>query len=745
MPGQELTSSCPGFFAFAVAVLDSRLSMVQMKRWIPFLFLSVFCLSASAQILRTLFDTADARNVVHITDATVDRNGNVYASGSQSLVSQFWKTADRGLTWSVMGRPDTVNGLLYELFADPEDPLTFYASTERGLHRSADGGKTWIRIRNGRHYSLVIDAGNRNVLLTTDENQNLFRSGDRGVTWMSVPPPVRGVYLAQDGSGFGSFALLAGATSFWLSVDHGATWQQKSLPEGVGSVAFHPHRFGSLYAAAGTGLYRTDDLVTWFLVSPPASGYITSIYADPQVPGRVWAAAIDGLFRSNDEGRVWEKVRGGEHRFIAGCGTLFSRDRDGAIQSTNGGRDWTKSSFSLSKITFGAACSGLGIADAEQSRFLRKYSPPGKVVWQQSVTSLPGIQRVVMTPQQELAVIRYASIDRYDTDGKLLSSTAGSGAVNGESIEAGVDGGVVYSGSEITLGGLRILTKFDSAARKLYEVQGRLLTLDSLGRAIARTDRDGVVVVEDDGRTGARLLVDPTVLALKFFTNGDFAAAGWNGAKYWFARYSPDSADPIWRTELAGMAPGVPVLRLTIDAGEQVYVEIPYWVETKNPFVPQLTGSATFVHFDRDGALKWSTALQDRRFLQFAPGGELLLVGGAGRVDGLTPPLRFPAQGIDVVLLASPTSQLGFARSGAVLVIKGRNLGPAEVVLAADPEALELAGVRVTVDQVAAKILSVGPSEVTIVVPAKAFGQTATIAMDSPNGKIEPVEIPVAR
>lgn len=715
-----------------------------MNRWTPHFLTLLTIVCTPAQVLQTLFDTADARNLVSISDAAIDRKGNIFAGGIQSLVSPFWRTSDRGLTWSVMGRPDTVNGLLYELFADPEDPLTFYASTERGLHRSADGGKTWIRIRNGRHYSLVIDAGNRNVLLTTDENQNLFRSGDRGVTWMYVPPPVRGVYLAQDGSGFGSFALLAGATSFWLSVDHGATWQQKGLPEGVRSVSFHPHRLGSLYAAAGTGLYRTDDLVTWFLVSPPASGYITSIYADPQVPGRIWAAAINGLFRSNDEGRSWDKVRGGEHRFITGCGTLFSRDRDGAIQSANGGRDWTKSGFNLSKITFGAACSGLGIADAEDARFLRKYSPEGKVVWQQSVATAVGIQRVVMTPQDELAVLRFPYVDRYDAAGKLLSSVPGRSAVTGESIEAGVDGGVVYSGSEITLGGLQILTKFDSSGRKLYEIQGRLLTLDSLGRAIARIDNEGVVVVEDDGRPGARVLVDPTVLALKFFRNGDLAAAGWSGANYWFARYAPDSPDPIWRTELAGMAPGAAAVRLSIDANEQMYVEMPFWVETKNPFLPQLTGRATFVHFDRDGVLKWSTALQDRRFLQIAPGGELLLVGGAGRIDRLIPPLQFPDRGIDAVLL--PTSQIGFGAREAVLVIKGRNLGPAEFVAAADSGTFELGGVRVTVDQIPVRILSAGPSEVRVlVVPSAPFDRTVIVAMESPNGKIEPVEIPAIR
>ena len=178
------------------------------------------------------------------------------------------------------------------LVADPADPLSLWAGVEiDGIHKSSDGGKTWIRIGEGLSsmdiHSLVVLPregvnGARTLLASTNNDLNV--SADGGETW--VPQNVkdsftwrycRGLWQKPDdpdtlflGNGNGPPGT-EGAIR--ISRDGGASWKQASLP-----------------------------------VEPNST--IWAFAASQSEPDKVCAYSVSGqLFLTRDAGNSWIKLR----------------------------------------------------------------------------------------------------------------------------------------------------------------------------------------------------------------------------------------------------------------------------------------------------------------------------------------------------------------------------------------------------------------------------------------------------
>jgi len=140
---------------------------------------------------------------------------------------------------------------------------------------------------------------------------------------------------------------------------------------------------GSAYLGTDRGVFRTDDsgrsvtALTRGLSSSP----VGALVIDPFNSSRLWAANREGLFRTINAGRDWEKLTARNFRFLAVSAlaasvpdTLYAiDDQAGLAKSTDAGQTWER-------IFGGESIPVLSLAlDSQQSRILAGTS--GNGVW----------------------------------------------------------------------------------------------------------------------------------------------------------------------------------------------------------------------------------------------------------------------------------------------------------------------------------------------------------------------------
>ncbi len=225
-----------------------------------------------------IFDDQPVASIGAIGVAPSDPNVVWVGTGEpfiRSHISLGWgvfKSTDAGRSWNKMGLDNT--GRIARIVIDPRNPDLVYVAAlghaygpqpERGVYRSADGGKNWERVLfvndSTGAIDLVMDPSNPRILYAATWQIEIH-------TW------------GRESGGAGS--------GIWKSVDGGTTWKRLSghgLPEtpvgkiGLAIARSNPNRIYALIETgdgvpvrgkdAGTGeLWRSDDAGdTWDMVS----------------------------------------------------------------------------------------------------------------------------------------------------------------------------------------------------------------------------------------------------------------------------------------------------------------------------------------------------------------------------------------------------------------------------------------------------------------------------------------------
>src|SRR6185369_501384 len=190
-----------------------------------------------------------------------------------------------GKTWQHIGLEDSHQ--IGKVLVDPHDANLVYvaalghayaANPERGVFRSADGGKTWERVLHPND-----DTGAIDLCFDPQDSRIIYAS-----LWQTRRPPWN-VYPPSNGPGSG----------LYKSTDGGSTWQQltKGLPvEGLGriGIAVAPTDRNRLYAiidAKEGGLYRSDDAgATW-----------TRTDGEQRIWGRGWYFGVVAVDTKNQD------------------------------------------------------------------------------------------------------------------------------------------------------------------------------------------------------------------------------------------------------------------------------------------------------------------------------------------------------------------------------------------------------------------------------------------------------------
>lgn len=279
-------------------------------------------------------------NVIYVGGGEVTVRGNVsYGYG-------IWKSVDAGTTWDFVGLPDSRHVVRIKIH--PRNPDLVYAavmgdlyksSSQRGVYRSQDGGKTWERVlfanKDAGAVELVMDPNNPRILYAS--------------TWR-----IRRTPYSLESGGEGS--------ALWKSSDGGDTWtdisENEGLPGGLWGISgvtvspVNSNRVWALIENQDGGVYRSDDAgKTWRLVNKSRAlrqraWYYTKIYADSQDEDRVYVMNVS-YHRSKDGGVTFESFNaphGDHHDFWVAPEDnqrMIIGDDGGAQISFDGGANWT--------------------------------------------------------------------------------------------------------------------------------------------------------------------------------------------------------------------------------------------------------------------------------------------------------------------------------------------------------------------------------------------------------------------
>ena len=279
-------------------------------------------------------------NVIYVGGGEKTVRGNVsYGYG-------IWRTQDAGKTWESIGLKDSRH--VSRLRIHPDNPDIVYAAVmgnlfapneERGVFKSADGGKSWKKTLYINDHVGIVD-----LCLDPNNPRIMYAS-----SWRVNRTPYS---LESGGEGSG----------LWKSTDSGETWTEitsnKGLPGGTwgisGIAVSHKNsdRIWALIENDKGGVYRSDDAgKTWTKLNEDRSlrqraWYYTRIYADTHDEDVVYVVNVS-YHKSTDGGKTFSRSNAphGDHHdlWIApeDPKRMIIGDDGGAQTSYDGGETWS--------------------------------------------------------------------------------------------------------------------------------------------------------------------------------------------------------------------------------------------------------------------------------------------------------------------------------------------------------------------------------------------------------------------
>ncbi|PYK40552.1 MAG: sialidase [Verrucomicrobia bacterium] len=285
--------------------------------------------------------------------------GESWTRNTVSIGDGIYKSTDGGETWTHAGLDKSER--VAKIAVSPKNSDTVFAavpgalwsdSPDRGLYKTADGGKTWQQVLKGPNLStgctdIAIDPANPDIMFaaTWDFRRRgwEYRSGGESPT----APSASGLFRSTDGG------------NTWTEITTEANKGFPKKPYGRIAVAIAPSNAKRVYAfveSPNSALFVSDDGgMTWekrdksqWMVWRPF--YFANLIVDPKNPDRLFKP--DGsLIVSEDGGKSFAVVGGfqGAHGdahvvWIDPTNTqvVFVGDDGGMWYSYNGGSKWWK-------------------------------------------------------------------------------------------------------------------------------------------------------------------------------------------------------------------------------------------------------------------------------------------------------------------------------------------------------------------------------------------------------------------
>jgi photosystem II stability/assembly factor-like uncharacterized protein len=312
----------------------------------------------------------------------------------------LFRTTDSGQSWTPIADGKIPVGSMGSIAVADSDPNVIYVgtgsdgvrsnvSTGRGVYKTIDGGEHWLFVGlydAGQIGAVRIHPTNPDVAWVAamgdafkrNEERGIFKTADGGKTWKKVlyvndgvgamdvevqPGNPNVVYAWMSRLERKPWTIISGSKDggFYKSTDGGETFTKVTagLPSdligkaNLAVTAAKPDRIYALVEALpGGGFYRSDDSgQSWTLVNPQPSllqrpFYYTTLGADPTNADIVYAGA-EGFFKSIDAGKTFTPLRTphtDNHDIWINPkdGNILVQSNDGGANvSTDGGRTWS--------------------------------------------------------------------------------------------------------------------------------------------------------------------------------------------------------------------------------------------------------------------------------------------------------------------------------------------------------------------------------------------------------------------
>ena len=303
---------------------------------------------------KPVFDDQPAQSIGAIAIAPSDPNvvwvgtGEPFIRSNVSLGNGVYRSTDAGKTWVHLGLEKT--GRIARIVVDPKNPdvalvaalgTCYGPQQERGVFRTADGGKSWQRVlfvdENTGASDLAMDPVNpRNLYAGTwpleiktwgrksgGPGGGVFASRDGGLTWKKIDAP--GLPLGP----IGKVAVAVGRSdpqrvyalletgqrgSLWRSDNGGEKWRRVNAsrllnerPHYYSRMLVMPDNADEVYFPSNSmGMTRdggeTSEQIAW-------GGDNHDMWADPTNPSRLMIGSDGGVHISTTRGRQWSFVR----------------------------------------------------------------------------------------------------------------------------------------------------------------------------------------------------------------------------------------------------------------------------------------------------------------------------------------------------------------------------------------------------------------------------------------------------
>jgi len=330
--------------------------------------------------------------------AGVPGDPNTYYFGA--VAGGIFKSTNGGLSWTATFDHERTSSIGAIAVADSDHNVLYAGSGEAclrgnitygdGVYKSTDAGRTWknVGLKDTRHIgAVIIDPRNADIVLVAalghawgpNSERGIFRTADGGKTWQKVlyknddtgaidvvfdPHNSSIVYAALWQVRRQPWYFNSGGpgSGLYKSVDGGLTWKQlegHGLPAGelgrigVSVSGADSNRVYALIEAKEGGLYRSDDAGnSWARVNDDEryrqrAWYFTHVFADPKQANVVYVLNT-GAFRSTDGGKTFELLPAphGDHHGLWIDPTNPQRminSNDGGVTITvDGGKTWTQ-------------------------------------------------------------------------------------------------------------------------------------------------------------------------------------------------------------------------------------------------------------------------------------------------------------------------------------------------------------------------------------------------------------------
>ncbi|HSL30573.1 MAG TPA: hypothetical protein VK900_15340, partial [Anaerolineales bacterium] len=252
-----------------------------------------------------------------------------------------YRSTDEGIHWTICANLPSTR--FSAIVVSPRDPNIIYVAGDRGLHKSVDGGATWITnpglmsLFDDQITDVVIAHDDPQRLYIGVHNDGVYRTTSAGEQVGAIPAFTRldGANQLPSGATAGWIKLAIGraganrsnyvvaklgmnGTRIFRTQDGGTTWTELAadiagvadgFDEWTSVIAVDPTDEDVMYAGNNTGLMRTTNggatVADWTSVSTVIHSDQQDLVFDPGNSNRIFLANDGGVYRSANQGNTW--------------------------------------------------------------------------------------------------------------------------------------------------------------------------------------------------------------------------------------------------------------------------------------------------------------------------------------------------------------------------------------------------------------------------------------------------------